>query len=246
MGLGPGSAAPRDAGPVAPVYRDDMAPQRTDVVNALASGAGAALGVTFHLVGRLRPAAKPLHPRGRLVHGVLTRQGLTPATGVRWLDEPGVDDVLVRLSRATGLPSYLPDIHGIAVRTPVTPGRHGDLLFATTGTGRFTRFALTPALSAEGRPHTTLLPYRTPTGAVLLAALPEAEGRFRLACARPSGEWRVFGELALSAPDAVNPDPMVSFDPMLNTIPGLEPYEWVRRMREGAYAEARRSRRRST
>ncbi len=223
-----------------------MVPQRTDVVNALASGAGAVLGVTFHLAGRLRPAAKPLHPRGRLMHGVLTRRGVTPATGVGWLDEEGVDDVLVRLSRATGLPAYLPDIHGLAVRTPVTPGRHGDLLFATTGTGRLTRFTLTATRSAQGRPHTTLLPYRTPKGAVLLAALPQDRGRFRLACASTSGEWRVFGELTLSESGAVDADPLISFDPVLNTIPGLEPYEWVRRLREGAYAQARRSRQRST
>lgn len=229
-----------------PVYRDDVAPQRTDVVNALASGAGAGLSVAFHLVGRLRPAAKPLHPRGRLVHGVLTRWGVTPATGVRWLDEEGVDDVLVRLSRATGLPAYLPDIHGLAVRTSVAPGRHGDLLFATTGTGRLTRFMLTATRSGKERPHTTLLPYRTPKGAVLLAAQPQDSGRFRLACASTSGEWRLFGELALSESETVDIDPMMAFDPVLNTIPGLEPYEWVRRLREGAYAEARRSRQRST
>ena len=204
------------------------------------------LGVTFHLVGRLRPAAKPLHPRGRLVHGVLTRWGVTPATGVRWLDEEGVDDVLVRLSRATGLPAYLPDIHGLAIRTAVAPGRHGDLLFATTGTGRLTRFTLTVTRSTEGRPHTTLLPYRTAKGCLLLAALPQDPGRFRLACASGSGEWRPFAELTLSQSDAVDADPMISFDPVLNTIPGLEPYEWVRRLREGAYAEARRSRQRTT
>jgi hypothetical protein len=226
------------------VYRDDMVPQRTDVVNALASGAGAVLGVTFHLAGRLRPAAKPLHPRGRLVHGVLTRRGVTPATGVRWLDEEGVDDVLVRLSRATGLPAYLPDVHGLALRTPVTSGRHGDLLFATTGTGRLTRFTLTATRSTAARPYTTLLPYRTPKGAMLLAALPQDPGQFLLACASTSGEWRLLGELTLSEPEAVDADPMISFDPVRNTIPGLEPYEWVRRLRAGAYAEARRSRRR--
>lgn len=223
-----------------------MAPQRADLVNALASIAGAGLGVTFYLAGRVRPASKPLHPRGKLVSGHLIRRGVTPATGVRWLDEQGVDDVLVRLSRATGLPTYLPDIHGLAVRTPVSPGRHGDLLFATTGTGRLTRFVLTAARSTEERPYTTLLPYRTPKGAVFLAALPQDPGRLGLACASTAGEWRIFGELTLMEADAVDVDPVIAFDPMLNTIPGLEPYEWVRRLREGAYAGARRSRQRST
>lgn len=227
-------------------YWNDMAPQRADLVNALASVAGAGLGVTFYLAGRVRPASKPLHPRGRLVFGHLIRRGVTPATGVRWLDEEGVDDVLVRLSRATGLPTYLPDIHGLALRTPVSPGRHGDLLFATTGTGRLTRFMLTAARSTDERPYTTLLPYRTPKGAVFLAALPQDPGRLELACASTAGEWRIFGELTLMEADAVDVDPVIAFDPMLNTIPGLEPYEWVRRLREGAYAGARRSRQRST
>lgn len=222
-----------------------MSSRRTDVVNALASGGGAVLGVTFHLAGRLRPTAKPLHPRGRLVRATLTRPGLTPPSGVRWLDETGIDEVLVRVSRATGLPSPLPDIHGLAIRVPVAADRHADLLFATTGTGRLTRFVLRPALSAQDRPQTTLLPYRTPSGPALLAALPEAKHRLRLAFASGSGQWRPFGVLALSESDTGDADPTVSFDPMLHTIPGLEPYEWVRRLREGAYAEARRSRRRS-
>jgi hypothetical protein len=48
----------------------------------------------------------------------------------------------VRQSRAVGLPSPAPDIFGLAVRVPTEGGRHGDLLFATTGLGRITRFTL--------------------------------------------------------------------------------------------------------
>ncbi len=219
-----------------------MAVHRSDVVNTLASSGGAVLATTFHMVGRVRQTPKPLHPRGRLVHGTLVRLGLNARSGVRWLDEPGVDEILARQSRATGLPASLPDIHGLAVRVPVGPGRHGDLLFATTGTGRLTRFMLTIARSGERRPQTTLLPYRTPSGPMLLAALPAGQGHFELACASPTGDWRAFGDLTLED-DPLRPvDPTISFDPMLNTIPKLEPYEWARRLRAGAYAEARRTR----
>ena len=38
-------------------------------------------------------------------------------------------------------------------------------------------------------------------------------------------------------------DPMVSFDPVRNAVPGLEQYRWVTRLREPSYAVARRSRR---
>jgi hypothetical protein len=34
----------------------------------------------------------------------------------------------------------------------------------------------------------------------------------------------------------------VSFDPILNQLPGLRPYAWVATLREGAYAAARRAR----
>jgi hypothetical protein len=37
-------------------------------------------------------------------------------------------------------------------------------------------------------------------------------------------------------------DAAVSFDPILNVIPGLEPYEWSRRLRGPSYAAARHSR----
>src|SRR5215213_722166 len=125
----------------------------------------------------VRPAAKPLHPRGSLVTGALHRFGGEEGTGAAWLDDPGEDDVVVRLSRAVGLPPPAPDVFGLALRVPTAGGRYGDLLFASTGLGRLTRFTLTPARSLYGRPLTTLLPYRTPAGAVLLSAVFESESR---------------------------------------------------------------------
>lgn len=220
-----------------------MVISRSDVANTLASGGGAVLAAAFHAAGRLRPTAKPLHPRGRVVHGTLRRVGLDPVTGVPWLDQPGVDRVVVRLSRAMGLPVPLPDIHGMAVRVPVGPSRHGDLLFATTGTGWLTRYALTLARSPERQPQTTLMPYRAPGGAVLLAVFPRGAGRYEFAVSQ-GGKWRIFGALDLDDDSALgsDADPTISFDPVLNTVPGLEPYEWVCRLREGAYAQARRTR----
>lgn len=205
-----------------------------------ASAGGAGLAGLTRLVAALRPAAKPLHPRGDLVTGRLTRRGLTAPVGVPWLDEPGVDDVLVRRSRAVGLPERLPDIHGLAVRVPLAGGGHGDLLLAMTGTGRISRFVLTAGRTPYSRPLTTLLPYRTPGGPRLVRAVARDEQSYRLAVAAPRGEWLEFGLLELSTTSG--PDPMLSFDPVRHQIPGLETYEWVRRLREPAYATARRSR----
>jgi hypothetical protein len=190
-----------------------------------------------------RPAAKPLHPRGSVVHGTLHRLGSEDRTGALWLDQSGDDQVLVRQSRAIGLPSPVPDISGLAIRVPTDGGRRGDLLFASTGLGRLTRFTLTPAMSPHRRPMTTLLPYRTPAGAVLLSAVFHTESKVELAWAIRSGAWNPFAELSLDNIPADGADLLVSFDPVRNAPPGLETYEWVRRLREPSYAAARRSRR---
>lgn len=206
---------------------------------ALAATAGGQLlrGV-IALTTAVRPARKPLHPRGRLVRATLTRFGADPGTGVSWLDGPGEDSVQVRISRAVGLPRFLPDIHGLAVRVPTAHG-YGDLLLASTGTGRVSRFVLTAAHEAGGRPMSTLLPYRTPAGPVLLGATEDAPGRWQLAVASPRGPWRPFASLGLT--DSAD-DSDLSFDPVRNTIPGLEVADWVRRLREPAYRTARLSR----
>lgn len=190
-----------------------------------------------------RPTDKPLHPRGSAVWGTLHRFGGRDSTGAEWLDQAGEDRVLVRQSRAIGLPAPWPDIHGLAIRAPTGDGGHGDLLFATTGLGRLTRFTLTAGRSPIRRPLTTLLPYRTPVGAVLLSAVFHDESRVELAWAIRSGAWNRFGELLLPRDTVDETDAPVSFDPVRNELPGLESADWVRRLREPSYAAARQSRR---
>ena len=188
----------------------------------------------------LRPAAKPFHPRGHVVTATLRRFGAEPTTGSEWLDTAGVDEVLVRQSRAIGLPAPLPDIFGLAVRVPIDEG-YGDLLLASTGLGQLTRYALTAARSPQRRPMTTLLPYRTPAGPVLLSAVFRDETTIELSWAVRSGDWHRFAELSLAEAPGEEPDQMVSFDPVKNELPGLQTYDWVRRLREPAYLTARRS-----
>ena len=214
---------------------------------ATASGAvGSVLSGVFAAAARVRPTRKPLHPRGEVLGGTIHRNGLEPRVGVRWIDEPGTDDVQARLSRAIGLPSGWPDIFGLAIRVPMGPDSHGDVLFATTGRTVPGRFVLFPGRTPTARTYSTLIPYRTASGPLLLAARPDREGRFTLACAGPAGPWRTFGLLRLTAiptgdlgdVDDVGP----SFDPVLNQLPGLAYYPWAARIREGSYRAARKSR----
>ena len=181
-----------------------------------------------------------------MVPGVIERYG-SLRTGAAWLDEAGHDDVLVRQSRAVGLPAVAPDIFGLAVRVLIDEERYGDLLFASTGLGRISRFTLTASRSPYRRPLTTLLPYRTPAGPLLLAAEHRDERTVDLSSAVLTGKWQRFGQLTLDTdhPTAAHDAP-IAFDPLLNTLPGLENYGWVHRLREPSYLTARRSRRGET
>jgi len=189
-------------------------------------------------VAAVRGADKPLHPRGEVIEARLHRSGSAESTGVSWLDEPGTDEVTVRRSRALGLPSVLPDVHGLALRVHTADGP-GDLLLAGTGLGRVTRFVLTPGRGPQSRPLTTLLPYDTDSGAVVLAAVALSPETYELSWARVAGGWRPFAVLRLSAPRGTDRD--VTFDPVRHQIAGLRQYPGVRRLREPAYRRARQS-----
>lgn len=198
---------------------------------------GAVLAGATRLMATVRPAAKPLHPDGEVLTGRLERFGLVAGTGVPWLDEPGEDRVLVRLSRAIGLPALLPDIHGLAMR--VSSGEDtGDLLLATTGWSRIGRRVLLPSRTATSCPLTTLLPYRTTQGPVVIGALASSGRQYELSWAPYSGDWQVFATLVLGA----RADDKLSFDPVRNRLPGLDHYPAVISLRERAYLRARQSR----
>src|SRR6185436_3705237 len=135
------------------------------IPRALSEAGGAALAGATRALAMIRPAEKPLHPLGVTLIGRIDRSGVGPVSGVPWLDETGQDEVLVRLSRAVGLPTALPDIHGMAIRV-VCAEHRGDVLLASTGWGRVGRFVLIAGRRPESRPLTSLLPYRTTGGPV--------------------------------------------------------------------------------
>jgi hypothetical protein len=138
-----------------------------------------------------------------------------------------------------------------AVCSVRAPGDHGsdetsrraaDLLLTTNGTGPLGRFVPRLTSTAEHASYGSSLPYRAPNGPLLLAARAfETLRRFALCVASPLGRWRRFRTLVLEPLEAAR-DADIDFDAMLNVLPGLPPYDWVRRLREGAYAAARRSR----
>lgn len=207
------------------------------VLQPAARAGGAALAATAALLGQALDRVKPLHPDGELFHATVSRVGSPSPSGVPWVDTAGESPALVRVSRAIGLPEPLPDIAGLAIR--VNPDeRAADLLLASTGTGGLGRFVLLPRLPGSTGALTSLLPYRSGSGPLFFAAVPDGLRTFELRWAVGTGAWHTFALLHLGA--VYTGDPVVSFDPVLNVLPGLAHYDVVRRLREPAYSAARK------
>ncbi|GAA1502029.1 hypothetical protein [Nocardioides humi] len=212
------------------------------VITTAADLAGRALSTITSGVAALRPSDKPLHPDGEMYAGRLIRPGSDSPIGVPWIDQNGEDEVTVRISRAIGLPGPLPDVQGLALRLRKGQTRYGDLLLASTGWDPLTRHLLMPAWNTHW-PLTTLLPYRSPIGPLVIGARPVDVRGYELCWATVGREWHPLGELTLEMP--LPEETEVSFDPVVNPLPGLQQYAWVERLREQSYAAARRLRRAS-
>jgi hypothetical protein len=210
---------------------------------ALGAAGGHVLAAVFGTLGAVR-RTKPLHPRGSVVAATLARSGSDQSWGVPWLDDPGSEEVVVRLSRAIGLPEGWPDVLGLSIRFGSGEEQH-DLLLATTGWSPVTRHLLVPAVDPARARYSTLLPYDTASGKVVLGAAPDPDedgpAAFGLHVARVGGPWTRFGTLRLHARPADGEDAPLRLDPVRNPLPGLSFPPAVAALREPSYAAARRT-----
>jgi hypothetical protein len=223
---------------------------------ATGAAAGLGLGAVFGAVAALRHG-RPLHPQGATLRVTLLMEGVgegSGRTGVPLLDDAGVSEGTVRVSRAMGLPPWLPDIYGVALRLPQTTGHDGepaDLLFASTGDSRLGRFTLLLHSDLSDGPLTTLLPVRSPAGPLLLRLEPvpgsvvrevgpslRVPDRLSLSYAVGAGPWVPVAEVAVGARIEDQDDPR-RHDPIVHQLPGTEQYPVVRFLREPSYAAAR-------
>jgi hypothetical protein len=205
-----------------------------------AGAAGHALAWGLGAVARLR-RGKPLHPRGEISRAVLEVTDPVPGAGA-FLGSRGSHAGLGRQATAMGLPAPLPDIDGLALRL-VIDGRDADLLLASTGTGRWTRHLLAPHRSRAPVPLTTLFPFETNAGRVVLGLFPAIGGAgstaYDVRASLASGRWRPLGHLTLE-PMPAEDQPDLRFDPVRNTPPGLATHPAIVRLRDPAYVAARR------
>jgi hypothetical protein len=100
------------------------------------------------LASRLR-GERAIHARGRTFTGSVALPG-GAGTGAPLLDEPGTYDAVVRFSRSVGLPPWLPDVYGLAVRLV---DAHGPVVTRTCCSTRRSPAPLlrSAAMAAVGR-----------------------------------------------------------------------------------------------
>jgi hypothetical protein len=220
-------------------------PVLSQATELAAAAAGRVLATGLGAVALVR-RGKPLHPRGDIWRAVLQVTDPVPGAGP-FAGTAGTYDGLARHATAMGLPAPLPDVDGLALRLPVDGG-DADLLFASTGTGRWTQHVLVPHPSGARVPLTTLLPFETGAGRLVLglfpdespgAPLPGDSTDFDVRASLGSGPWRPLGRLALAPLDVEDP-PQLRFDPIRNTPPGLDTHPVIVRLRDPAYVAARR------
>jgi hypothetical protein len=193
------------------------------------------------------------HPVGVLAEGVIER--LAPVG--QGLPMPS-SEIVARVSKASGTPGALPDFIGLAFRiTATTPW---DILLVSAGSGVLARaVALRPATAWTGQTLTTLMPLHYEGNNWWLRAriISEIDGlglsldsvRNRLehggievaldqACGR--GDFAPLGRLALTGVMDPERGEDVSFDPVVNTAPGLSLYpRWLADLRARAYQRSR-------
>ncbi|WP_141566133.1 hypothetical protein [Citricoccus sp. CH26A] len=144
----------------------------------------------------------------------------------------------------------LPDVIGLALRIPGggPSGRPADLLFASTGTGRFTRYVLRLHTAAATGPLTTMFPLTGTQGNIVFRLDPEQGHHYRLSYSRSSGPWRGLGRVSLESPPepiqrsshpAGPDDPELRFRPVAHRPTGLTVPAWLRTARAPAYSIAR-------
>lgn len=202
---------------------------------------------------------RPIHARGAVFEGEMTILRRRDPSGIGWIDDPpdGQVEIVARVSRSVGLPPALPDVYGIGIRWE-HEGAPVDLELSSTGIGVPGRYLLMPRRTPSRVTLSSMLPYRTARGPVLLCArtvparrLPgdlaglrrsvdEKPWTLRLYFASPRGRWHPFADIRLtrSRPDD---DPKLRFDIDRHPLPGTGTYAWVRALRQPSYRLAQRS-----
>ena len=200
------------------------------------------------------------HPAGVLAKGAIERV----APGRYGLPIPS-GDAIARVSKASGTPGSLPDFIGLALRVvpPQAVALPWDILLVSAGSGVVSRaVALRPTMSWTGQTLTSLMPLRYGERNWWLRARIVTDidgfglslqsvrdgiqcGGIDIAIDQPRGaaDFEPLARLTLTTVIEAEQDGDVSFDPVVNTAPGLRLYPaWLAGLRARAYHRSRTGR----
>lgn len=199
------------------------------------------------------------HPHGLVFEATFRPWARSAPSGVELLDG-GERDVLVRCSRAVGLPEPAPDVLGFAMRftDAYGPGRHQDVLCVTSWDAPPLHHALVPARSFFERPYSSLLVFdvagelrligvlpagRSPGGGPRLeevaAAARAGTATFDLALAPVTGRFEGVGTIQLGRQLPPAEGERLRFNPW-NTGGGIRPAGPLMGLRDPAYRGSQR------
>lgn len=210
----------------------------------------------FAALARLR-GARSLHPKGVSFTATLTPR---PGHPLAFLgDEPR--EALVRCSNAVGLPAWMPDVFGLAIRIPgVVHGHPQDFLLSSAGEAPLARHLLLPARGYNtvarysslvmyrhaGRLQLVGARYSGPALqqplrlADLAGAVDEGQLVFTLAVSAPTGRWQPIAELRPHQRLPVSASQRLRFNPW-NSAPQLRPVGPLNHLRAAAYTGSQRT-----
>ncbi|WP_129336134.1 hypothetical protein [Cellulomonas endophytica] len=203
-----------------------------------AARAGGAVAAVLARAVRAAGRERPLHPVGTRLVGTVTwtADGAALGLGRAGATEP----VEARRSRAAGLPAPLPDVVGLALRWG-PPGAPRDVLLASAGTGPVARFLLAPRRPGGEGTLSTLMPFRSRLGPLVLLVVPgrgyaPAQRERLLLGAIGAGPPGVLARLVL---EDTGEETDRRFDPVRHRPPSLPTYAWAAALRRAPYAAAR-------
>lgn len=207
--------------------------KNTGVLSSLA--VGLALGCGFALLAAAK-RKKPIHTKGVIASGLWHIYHLADR-GVPLFDDGQKRKVLCRLSRSLSLGTRY-DVMGLALRLYESQGTsHSDLLFVTTGEGRYSRYIPTLHREMGDGTYTTLLPLQCRQGLLWTRLQPISARRYSIALNSAREDWEVIGELQLA--ELQTDDQSLRFDPIGALPEGLSWPLWVRRLRAPSYSLSR-------
>lgn len=217
-------------------------------------------GLPFRVLSRLR-GSRIFHPQGFAVSGTWSIERGSPLAPAAPVLQPGFEAAVVgRFSRGAGLPQWMGEVFGLAVRLPDAggPRRHQDVLANLSADQPVAHHVFLPAPHWYARAYSTCLPYRAGARPFVLGWLPPqattpgptlddmaqevraGRATFGIAIAGAArGRFERLGTLRL---DTLRPELDLAFDPVAHTGGGLEPTGALNALRGPAYRASQRGR----